>query len=108
MSSGWNSAPPAESDIHRAANPAGIAEHAQIAFDLRGAARGLFRIVRELDRRVAVHRRHLADDRDRIEIDRAVGRASDEIVGEVSAPAEADAHTAGKALIGLLDGADIH
>src|SRR5216684_8075824 len=103
MSSGWSSSDPAGSNIHRAANPAGIAKHPQITFDLHRAAGGLFRIVRKLDRRVAVHRRHLADDRDRIEVDRAVCRASDEIVGQVGAPAEADAYPPGKAVVGLLD-----
>ena len=64
---------------------------------------GLFRVVREFHRRPAVDRRHLADDRDRVEIDRAVGRASDEIIGEIGAPAEADPHPAGEMPIGLLD-----
>ena len=94
--------------MHRAAHAAGIAEHAQIALDFGLDAGGLFRIVREFHGRPAVDRRHLADDRDRIEIDRAVGGAADEIIGEVGAPAEADPDPAGEMMVGLLDRSDIH
>src|SRR6202012_5796990 len=41
-------------------------------------------------------------------IDRAVRRASDEVVGEVRAPAEADTYPAGKMPMGFLDRFDIH
>src|SRR5215470_10740281 len=100
--------PPRASDMHRGADAADIAEHAQIAIDLGLDAGRLFRIVRQLHRRPAVHRGHLADDRDRIEIGGAVGRAADEIVGEVGAPAEADADTALEMAIGLLDRIHVH
>jgi hypothetical protein len=54
--------------MHRGANAAGVSEHAQVTLDLRRRTGRLFRIVREFDRGPAVDRRHLADDRDRIEI----------------------------------------
>ena len=95
-------------DQHRLAHAAGVAEHAQITLDLRGQAGRLLRIVGELDGRMSVDRRHLADQRDRIEIERAVRRAADEIIGEVGAPAEGEPHPAGEVVIGLLDRADIH
>src|ERR1700738_124851 len=58
------------SDMHCAATPAGIAEYPQITFNLGWAAGCLFRIVRELDGRLSVDRRHFADKRDRVEIAR--------------------------------------
>ena len=73
------------SHMHRGANPAGVAEHPQIALDFRRAAGGFFRIIGKLHRRPAVDRGHLADDRDRIEIGGTIRRAADEIVGEVGA-----------------------
>src|SRR5260221_12504332 len=94
--------------MHRAANPAGIAKYPQITLDLGCAAGGFFRIVREFHGRPAVDRRSLADDRDRVEIDRTVWRASDEIIGQVGAPAEADANAAGKMTVGLFDRSDVH
>src|ERR1700676_3345706 len=94
--------------MYRAANPAGVAEYAQITLDLGRITGGLFRIIREFYGRPAVDRRHLADDRDRIEIDRAVRRASDEIIGQVGAPAEADPDPAGEMPVGFLDRSDIH
>ena len=68
----------------------------------------LFRIVREFHRRPSVDRRHLADDRDRIEIGGTIRRAADKIIGEVGAPAKADADAAGEMAVGFLDRADIH
>src|SRR6266478_1858897 len=94
--------------MHRSANPAGVAEYPEIAFDFGRITGGFFRIVRKFYRRPAVNRRHLADDRDRIEIDRAVRRASHEIIGQVGAPAETYPHPAGEMTIGLLDRSDIH
>src|SRR3984957_4182801 len=96
------------SDMHGGANPPRIAEYPQIALDFGRTAGGFFRIVREFDGRPTVDRRHLADDRDRIEIDRAVGPASDEIIGEVGAPAETDPDPAGEMSVGLLDRSDVH
>src|SRR5882724_8257567 len=96
------------SHMHRAANAAGIAEDAKIAVKLGRAAGRFFRVVREFYRRPAIDRRHLADDRDRVEIDRTVRRASHEIIGQVGAPAETDADTAGEMAVGLLDRSDIH
>src|SRR5204863_4821600 len=90
--------------MHRGADPSDIAEHAQIAIDFRLNAGRLFRIVGQFYGRPSVDRRYLADDRDRIEIDRTIRRAADEIVGQVGAPAETDADTAGEMLVGLLDG----
>src|ERR1700694_1499314 len=98
----------AASNMHGAANAAGIAEDAKIAVKLGRTAGRLFRIVREFYRRPAVDRRHLADDRNRVEIDRTVRRAADEIIGQVGAPAEADTDTAGDMAVGLLDRSDIH
>src|ERR1700681_2150575 len=96
------------SDMYRAANPAGVAEYAQITLDLGRITGGLFRIIREFYGRPAVDRRHLADDRNRIELDRAVRRASNEIIGQVGAPAETDPHPAGKMPISLFDRSDVH
>src|SRR3954469_1387730 len=62
-------------DQHRLAHAAGVAEDAQIALDLRGQAGRLLGIVGELDGRMSVDRRHLADQRDWIEVERAVRRA---------------------------------
>src|SRR4029077_2212495 len=76
----------AVSNMHCAPNPAGIAEYPQITFDLGWAAGCLFRIVRKFDGRPSVDRCDFADNRDRIEIDRSIRRASDEIIGQVGAP----------------------
>ena len=81
--------------MHRGANPAGVAEHAQITFHFRRRTGRLFRIVREFDGGPAVDRRYLADDRDRIEVGRTVRRAADEVIGQVGAPAKADPDPAG-------------
>src|SRR6202158_6481380 len=94
--------------MHSAANPAGVAEDAQIAVNSGRSPRLLFRIVRQFYRRPALSRGHLADDRNRIEIDRAVRRASDEIVSLVGAPAKAYPHAPGKMTVGLLDRSDVH
>ena len=83
--------------MHGGANAPGIAEHAKITVKLGRAAGRFFRIVRELHGRSAVDRRHLTDQRNRIEIGGAIRRASDEIVGQVGAPAKADADAAGEA-----------
>src|SRR5437660_12305251 len=77
---------PTASHMHRGADAADIAEHAQVALDLRLNAGGLLRIVRQLHRGPSIDRRYLADDGDRIEIGRAVRGAADEVVGEVGAP----------------------
>src|SRR5690242_3495074 len=61
--------------MHRHADAADIAEHAQVSLDLGRIAGRLLRIVGEFDGGPAIDRRHLADDRDWIEIDRAIGRA---------------------------------
>src|ERR1700736_1636543 len=98
----------APSNMHRAANAPGVAEDAKITVKLRRTAGRLFRIVREFYRRPAIDRRHLADDRDRVEIDRAIRRAADEIIGQVGAPAKTDTDTAGEMAVGLLDRSDIH
>src|ERR1700730_4922688 len=90
------------------ANPACVSEYAQITLDFGRTARRLFRVVRELYRRPAVDRRHLANDRNGIEIDRTIRRASYKVIGQVGAPAEADPHPAGKMAVGLLDRSDIH
>src|SRR5277367_1730777 len=82
--------------MHRAANAAGVAEHAQIALHFGWAAGGFFRIVRELYRGPPVDRGHLADDRDRIEVAGTIRRAADKIIGQVGAPAETDSDAAGK------------
>src|SRR5450759_1911839 len=66
------------------------------------------RKVRSGDGRPAGDRRHLADDRDRIEIDRPVRRATDEIIGQVGAPAKAYPDAAGEMTVGLFDRPDIH
>src|SRR5437667_2036333 len=87
---------PVSSNMDRGANPACVAEYPQITFDFGQITSGFFRVVRKFYRRPAVDRRHLADDRDRIEIDRAVRRASHEIIGQVGAPAETDPHPAGE------------
>src|SRR3978361_510921 len=94
--------------VYGGADTAGIAEHTQITLDLGCRSGGLLGIIRQLARGPAVDRRHLADQRDRIEIGRTVRRAADEIVGEVGAPAERDADASGKMPVGLLDRADIH
>src|SRR2546429_9683833 len=99
---------PVSSHMHRGANPACVAEYPQITFDFGQITGGFFRVVQKFYRRPAVDRRHLADDRYRIEIDRAVRRASDEIVGQVGAPAETYPHPAGEMTIGLLDRSDVH
>src|SRR6266852_7648727 len=96
------------SDMHRGANPACVAEYPQITLDFRRITGAFFRIVREFYRRPAVDRRHLADDRDRIKIDRAVRRASHEIIGQVGAPAETYPHPAREMTIGLFDRSDVH
>src|SRR3954464_11512269 len=89
--------------VHRRPYAPDIAEHAQIAIDFRLDAGGLLRIVGQLHRGPPVDRRHLADDRDRIEIGRSIRCAADEIIGEVGAPAEADANAALEVVIGFLD-----
>src|SRR2546430_444401 len=94
--------PPA-SHMHRGANAADIAEHAQIALDFRLNAGGFLRIVRQLHRRPSIDRRHLADDGDRIEIGRSVRGAADEVIGEIGAPTETDADAALEVVKGLLD-----
>src|SRR3954453_9044989 len=81
-------------DQHRLAHAAGVAEEAQIALDLRRQAGRLLGIVGKLDGRTSVDRRHLADQRDRIEVERAVRRAADEIIGEIGSPAEGEPHPA--------------
>src|SRR6266849_8595146 len=96
------------SDVHRGANPACVAEYPQITFDFGRITGGFFRIVREFYRRPAVDRRHLADDRDRIEVDRAVRRASHEIIGQVGAPAETYPNPAGEMTIALFDPSAVH
>jgi len=55
------------SDMHRAANPAGVSKYAQITVNFSRTTRCFFRIVREFYGRPAVDRRDLADDRDWIE-----------------------------------------
>ena len=50
------------SDMHGAANPAGVAEHPQVTLDLGCAAGGFLRVVRELHGWPAVDRRYLAND----------------------------------------------
>src|SRR5437667_98563 len=99
---------PVSSNMDRGANPACVAEYPQITFDFGQITSGFFWVVRKFYRRPAVDRRHLADDRDRIEIDRAVRRASHEIIGQVGAPAETDPHPAGEMTIGLFDRSDVH
>src|ERR1700687_5230452 len=94
--------------MHRAANPAGISKYAQIAVKFSRTTRCFFRVVREFYGRPAIDRGHLADDRDRVEIDRAVRRASDAIIGQVGAPAETYPDPAGKMTVGLLDRSDVH
>src|SRR5260370_21949024 len=96
------------SDMHRGGKPAGVAEYPQIPFDFERIAGGFFRIVRKFYRRPAVDRRHLADDRDRIELDRAVRRTSHEIIGQVGAPAATYPHPAREMTVGLLDRSDGH
>jgi len=85
-----------------------VAEYAKVALDFGRRTCRLFRIVRELHGRPAVDRCHLADDRDRIEIDRAIRCASHEIVGQVGAPAKTDPDAPVKVTVGLLNGPDIH
>src|SRR5436305_15216282 len=99
---------PVSSNMDRGANPACVAEYPQITFDFGQITGGFFRVVRKFYRRPAVDRRHLADDRDRIEIDRAVWRTSHEIIGQVGAPAETDPHPAGEMVVDILDRSDIH
>src|SRR5258708_17852463 len=94
--------------MHRGANPAGVSKYPQITVKFSRAAGGLFRIVREFYRRPAVDRRHLADDRDRVEIDGTIRRATDEIIGQVGAPSETYPHAAGKMPVGLFDRSDVH
>src|SRR5260370_1233439 len=94
--------------MHRTCDAACIAKYAQVALDFGRTAGRLFRVVREFYRRPAVDRCHLADNRDWIEIGRAVRRASHEIIGQVGAPAEADPDPAGEMTVGLLDRSDIH
>ena len=96
------------SDVHGGAHAAGISEHAQVSLDFGGNAGRLLRVVGQFHRRPSVDRSHLADDRDRIEIGGTIGGAADEIIGEVGAPAKADADAPGKMPVRLLDRADIH
>jgi hypothetical protein len=96
------------SDVHRAPHPAGAAKYPQIALDFGRAAGGFFRIVRELYGGSAVDRRHLAYDRDWIEIGGTIRRAAHEIIGEVGAPAETYPDPAGEMAVGLFDRSDVH
>jgi hypothetical protein len=50
------------SDMHGAANPAGVAKYPQIAVDFGRTAGGFLRVVRELHGWPAVDRRYLAND----------------------------------------------
>ena len=50
------------SDVHGAANPAGVAKYPQIAVDFGRTAGGFLRVVRELHGWPAVDRRYLAND----------------------------------------------
>src|SRR5260370_14787905 len=94
--------------MHRAANPACVSEYAQITVNFRRTACSFFRVVREFYGRPAIDRRHLANDRDRIEIDGAVRRATHEIIGQVGAPAKTYPDPAGKMTVGLFDRSDVH
>src|SRR5512135_3140260 len=94
--------------MHGSADPARIAENAQIAPDLARTAGRLFRIVRKLYGRPAIDRADLAHDRDRVEIDRAVWRAADEIISQVCAPAETDPNPSREVTIDFFDGINVH
>src|ERR1700722_11234171 len=96
------------SDMYRATNPASISKYPQIAVKFGRTTRRLLRIVRELYGWMAVDRRHLANDGDRIKIGGAIRRASHEVISQIGAPAETDADAAGKMTIGFFDRSDIH
>src|SRR3982074_1774232 len=94
--------------MHRTAHPAGAAKYPQIALDFGCAAGGFVRSVREFYGGSAIGRRHLAHDRDRIEIGGTIRRAAHEIIGEVGAPAKTDPDPAGEMAVGLFDRSDVH
>src|SRR5436305_6444234 len=96
------------SDMRRSTDAPLIAKDTQITLNFRLTACRLFWIVRELDGRSAVDRGHLADDRDRIEIHRAVRCASDEIICQIGPPAKTYPDSACKMTVRLLDRIDIH
>src|SRR4051794_38524992 len=91
------------SDVYRAADSPFIPKNSQITLNFRLNTRRLFRIVRELYRWSAIDRGHLANDRDRIEIHRAIRGASHEIICQIGAPAETDPDPAGEMTVCLLD-----
>ena len=89
--------------MHRASDPALIAKYSKIALDFRLNARRFFRIVREFYRWSSIDRGHLANDRDGIQIDRAIRRTSHEIIGQIGAPAKTQPDPAGKMTVSLFD-----
>src|SRR5260370_4127467 len=83
-------------DRNRLLEPALGAEDAQIARDFAGQSHRLVGIVGELQGRPAIRLADLADQRYRMQPVVRLGRAADEVVGEVGAPAKAHSHLAVK------------